>query len=93
MTKKSGSVQINGESFEILDLPGTYSLFPNSEDEIIAHRVLNQTRLEAKPDYVLMIIDSSQLSRGLFLATQLIDLGINLALILNMADLAEKKKP
>lgn len=90
--KKSGSVQINGETFEILDLPGTYSLFPNSEDEIIAHRVLNQTRLEAKPDYVLMIIDSSQLSRGLFLATQLIDLGINLAVILNMADLAEERK-
>ncbi|MFN3997305.1 ferrous iron transport protein B [Algoriphagus sp.] len=89
--KKSGSVQINGETFEILDLPGTYSLFPNSEDEIIAHRVLNQTRLETRPDYVLMIIDSSQLSRGLFLATQLIDLGINLAVILNMADLAEKR--
>ena len=90
--KKSGFVQINGETFEILDLPGTYSLFPNSEDEIIAHRVLNQTRLEARPDSVLMIIDSSQLSRGLFLATQLIDLGINLAIILNMADLAEKRK-
>jgi ferrous iron transport protein B len=89
--KKSGSVQINGETFEILDLPGTYSLFPNSEDEIIAHRVLNRTKLEARPDYVLMIIDSSQLSRGLFLATQLIDLGVNLALILNMADLAERK--
>lgn len=90
--KKSGSVHINGETFEILDLPGTYSLFPNSEDEIIAHRVLNQTRLEAKPDYVLMIIDTTQLSRGLFLATQLIDLGINLAVILNMADLAEERK-
>jgi ferrous iron transport protein B len=90
--KKSGSIHINGETFEILDLPGTYSLFPNSEDEIIAHRVLNQTKLEAKPDYVLMIIDSSQLSRGLFLATQLIDLGINLAVILNMSDLAEERK-
>jgi ferrous iron transport protein B len=89
--KKSGFVQINSETFEILDLPGTYSLFPNSEDEIIAHRVLNQTKLEDRPDYVLMIIDSSQLSRGLFLATQLIDLGINLAIILNMADLAEKR--
>jgi ferrous iron transport protein B len=89
--KKSGSVQINGETFEILDLPGTYSLFPNSEDEIIAHRVLNRTRLEARPDYVLMVVDSSQLSRGLFLATQLMDLGVNLALILNMADLAERK--
>ncbi|GAA0879804.1 ferrous iron transport protein B [Algoriphagus jejuensis] len=89
--KKSGSVQINGETFEILDLPGTYSLFPNSEDEIIAHRVLNQTKLETRPDHVLMIIDSSQLSRGLFLATQLIDLGVNLAIILNMSDLAQKK--
>lgn len=90
--KKTGSVQINGETFEIIDLPGTYSLFPNSEDEIIAHRVLNQTNLEARPDQVLMIIDSSQLSRGLFLATQLIDLGVNLAIILNMADLAQKNK-
>ncbi|HSF55753.1 MAG TPA: ferrous iron transport protein B [Algoriphagus sp.] len=89
--KKTGSVQINGETFEILDLPGTYSLFPNSEDEIIAHRVLNHTKIEARPDYVLMIIDQSQLSRGLFLATQLIDLGVNLAVILNMADLAQKK--
>jgi ferrous iron transport protein B len=89
--KKTGSTQINGEQFQILDLPGTYSLFPNSEDEIIAHRVLNNTHLETRPDYVLMVIDSTQLSRGLFLATQLIDLGINLAIILNMSDLAEKK--
>lgn len=88
--KKTGSVQINGESFEILDLPGTHSLFPNSEDEIIAHRVLNHTQLETRPDHVLMVIDSSQLSRGLFLASQLIDLGVNLAIILNMADLALK---
>jgi ferrous iron transport protein B len=89
--KKTGSLHHNGEHFEILDLPGTYSLFPNSEDEIIAHRVLNNTHLEKRPDYVLMVIDSTQLSRGLFLATQLIDLGINLAIVLNMADIAEKK--
>jgi ferrous iron transport protein B len=88
--KKTGSIQLSGANFEILDLPGTYSLFPNSEDEIIAHRVLNHTKLENRPDYVLMVIDSSQLSRGLFLATQLIDMGVNLAIILNMADLAEK---
>lgn len=89
--KKTGVLQINGEDFEILDLPGTYSLFPNSEDEIIAHRVLNNTQLETRPEYVLMVIDSTQLSRGLFLATQLIDLGVNLAIILNMTDVAEKK--
>lgn len=89
--KKTGALQINGENFEILDLPGTYSLFPNSEDEIIAHRVLSNTQLETRPEYVLMVIDSTQLSRGLFLATQLIDLGVNLAIILNMTDVAEKK--
>ncbi len=89
--KKTGSTQINGEQFLILDLPGTYSLFPNSEDEIIAHRVLSNTHLETSPDYVLMVIDSTQLSRGLFLATQLIDLGSNLAIILNMSDMAQKK--
>lgn len=89
--KKTGTIQIQGENFEILDLPGTYSLFPNSEDEIIAHRVLNNTSLEKRPDYVLMVIDSTQLSRGLFLATQLIDLGVQLTILLNMADLAAAK--
>lgn len=89
--KKTGAFSIEGQAFELLDLPGTYSLFPNSEDEIIAHRVLNQGGSEDRPDFVLMVIDSSQLSRGLFLATQLIDLGVNLAILLNMSDLAEKK--
>ena len=89
--KKTGTIQIQGENFEILDLPGTYSLFPNSEDEIIAHRVLNNTSLEKRPDYVLMVIDSTQLSRALFLATQLIDLGVQLTILLNMADLAAAK--
>jgi len=89
--KKTGTIQIQGENFEILDLPGTYSLFPNSEDEIIAHRVLNNPSIEKRPDYVLMVIDSTQLSRGLFLATQLIDLGVQLTILLNMADLATAK--
>ncbi len=89
--KKTGWMQYHGSSYEIIDLPGTYSLYPNSEDEIIAHRVLNQLSDEERPEFVLMVIDSCQLSRGLFLATQLIDLGLNLALVLNMADIATRK--
>jgi ferrous iron transport protein B len=89
--KKTGMMNFKGNTYEIVDLPGTYSLYPNSEDEIIAHRVLNQLNTKEKPDYVLMVIDSLQLSRGLFLATQLIDMGLNLALVLNMADLATKR--
>jgi ferrous iron transport protein B len=88
--KKIGMMNYQGSTYEIIDLPGTYSLYPNSEDEIIAHRVLNQLSEVERPDYVLMVIDSLQLSRGMFLASQLIDLGLNLALVLNMSDLAEK---
>ncbi|MEP0712962.1 MAG: FeoB small GTPase domain-containing protein, partial [Algoriphagus sp.] len=65
--KKTGWMQYQGSKYEIIDLPGTYSLYPNSEDEVIAHRVLNQLNEEDKPDFVLMVIDSCQLSRGLFL--------------------------
>jgi len=89
--KKIGTMNYHGSSYEIIDLPGTYSLYPNSEDEVIAHRVLNQLSESEKPEFVLMVIDSSQLSRGLFLATQLIDLGLSLAIVLNMADLATKR--
>lgn len=89
--KKTGWMNYHGSSYEIIDLPGTYSLYPNSEDEIIAHRVLNELREEERPEFVLMVIDSCQLSRGLFLATQLIDLGLSLALVLNMADIATRK--
>lgn len=90
--KKTGVMHHKGGTYNIIDLPGTYSLYPNSEDEIIAHRVLNQFSEIEKPDYVLMIIDSVQLSRGLYLATQLIDLGLPLAIVLNMADMAQKKQ-
>jgi ferrous iron transport protein B len=90
--KKTGAMIYQDQVYHIIDLPGTYSLYPNSEDEIIAHRVLNQLSEIEKPDFALMIIDSVQLSRGLFLATQLIDLGLNLAIALNMADMAEKSQ-
>jgi ferrous iron transport protein B len=89
--KKVGLMNYKGNSYQIIDLPGTYSLYPNSEDEIIANRVLSQTNQAEKPEFVLMVIDSSQLSRGLFLATQLIDLGLSLAIVLNMSDLATKR--
>lgn len=75
----------------IIDLPGTYSLYPRSEDELVVHRVLNGLGKEGKPDAVLAVVDMTNLERGLFLVTQIIDLGLPVALVLNMKDIAEGK--
>jgi ferrous iron transport protein B len=74
----------------LIDLPGIYSLHPKSEDEVIAFRVIAGIEQE-KPDQVLVVLDATNLERSLFLGTQLIDLGIPLAFILNMKDIAETK--
>lgn len=88
--KTVGSIKTKEQQFDIIDLPGTYSLYPKSEDELIAHRILCGKAIE-KPDYILMILDACHLERSLLLASQVMDLGIPMALVLNMKDLAEKK--
>lgn len=88
--KTVGSCEIKDKKFSLIDLPGTYSLHPNSEDEVIAHRVLNSYDQSEHPDYALVIADASNLERGLLLCSQVMDLGIPMALVINMVDLAEK---
>ncbi|MDN3689445.1 ferrous iron transport protein B [Cyclobacterium jeungdonense] len=88
--KMVGQVHVGEKHFELIDLPGTYSLYPKSEDEIIAHKVLNGLGVE-KPDAALVVLDACNLERSLLLGTQVIDLGIPLAFVINMKDLAEKR--
>lgn len=88
--KKTGNLRSGHKSFKLIDLPGTYNLFPRSEDEQVVFRVLCDLQKGIKVDAVLAIADMSNLERGLFLATQLIDLGIPCALVLNMEDQAQK---
>ncbi|ERM84628.1 hypothetical protein P872_24745 [Rhodonellum psychrophilum GCM71 = DSM 17998] len=88
--KTVGSCEIKDKKFSLIDLPGTYSLHPNSEDEVIAHRVLNSYDQSEHPDYAMVIADASNLERGLLLCSQIMDLGIPMALVINMVDLAEK---
>ncbi|HLT06988.1 MAG TPA: ferrous iron transport protein B [Cyclobacteriaceae bacterium] len=87
--KRRGPMQIQGAHISIIDLPGTYSIYPNTEDEIVVHRVLNGLDEENQPDFVLAIVDMSNLERGLFLVSQVMDLGLPLAIVLNMEDTAE----
>jgi ferrous iron transport protein B len=89
---KKGQMTWAGESFDLIDLPGTYSLAPRSPDEMVAIDVLLGRQLgETRPDVVLAIVDASNLDRNLYLTTQALELGIPVVVALNMLDLAESQ--
>ncbi len=80
-----------GEEVEVIDLPGTYSLNPRSIDEAIAYEVLaGHLPGEPPPDVIIAVVDASNLERNLYLASQLMDLGIPVIIALNMMDTAEQ---
>ena len=76
------------QSFKLVDLPGTYSLFPKSLDEQVTFDVLMDKNNADCPDIILIVTDASNIKRHLLLATQLIDLGRPCVLVLNMIDAA-----
>lgn len=81
----------NGKKIEIIDLPGTYSLFPKSIDEQVTAAVLCNEQHPNYPKLTLVVADSSNLKRSLYLCTQLIDIGMPVILVLNMIDVALRK--
>ena len=83
--KKEGTLKFKGESYKVIDLPGTYSLGAYSEDEIVARNYI----LKDKPDVVINVVDATNLERNLYLTTQLIEMGANVIIALNMIDQAE----
>ncbi|HLP00434.1 MAG TPA: ferrous iron transport protein B [Opitutaceae bacterium] len=81
----------HGDPFDLLDLPGTYSLQTRSPDEAVARDVLLGRRAEtAAPDLLLCVVDAANLERNLYLVAQLAELGLPLVVALNMMDLAER---
>jgi ferrous iron transport protein B len=89
--KKSGNCLLPDHSTaEIIDLPGTYSIYPRSLDEQIVAEVLLDHHSSASPDKVVVIVDATNLKRGFLLLTQIIDIGLPTILALNMMDLAAK---
>jgi ferrous iron transport protein B len=89
---KKGQMSYQGQVFDLIDLPGTYSLAPRSPDEMLAADViLGQQEGEVKPDVVLAIVDASNLERNLYLTTQLLDLGVPVVVAVNMMDVAERQ--
>ncbi|MEX0611138.1 MAG: ferrous iron transport protein B, partial [Pirellulales bacterium] len=91
--KKTGHLRHAGQRFELIDLPGTYSLAPRSPDEMVTVDVLLGRRDNAEPpDVVLSIVDASNLERNLFLVSQVLSLGVPTVVALNMTDLARDRQ-
>ncbi len=90
--KKMGQSKITPDlNATIIDLPGSYSLYPKRSDEWVAYKVLVNQDETIKPDMVLLVADASNLKRNLLFCSQIIDLGIPVVVAFTMMDLAKRK--
>ncbi|MBY0477939.1 MAG: ferrous iron transport protein B [Chitinophagaceae bacterium] len=90
--KKTGDSRISTElTAEIIDLPGSYSLYPRRADEWVSYKVLMNQDKEVRADVVIVVADASTLKRNLLFVSQIIDLKVPVVLALTMMDVARKK--
>ncbi|SFD09491.1 ferrous iron transport protein B [Tropicimonas isoalkanivorans] len=85
--KKSGTYIAHGRTFEVVDLPGAYSLSPYSLEERVARTFL----LDEMPDVVVNVLDATNLRRSLPLTFQLLEMGFRVVVALNMMDAAARR--
>lgn len=89
--KKTGTCALDETNqATLIDLPGSYSLYPRRADEWVAYNVLMGRDASVKPDIVVMVIDASSLQRNLLYCSQIIDLKYPVVIALTMMDLAQK---
>lgn len=86
--KKEGQFRFQDQVYNLVDLPGTYSLGAFSEDEIIARDYI----LQGHPDVVINVVDATNIERNLYLTTQLLEMGAKVVVALNMVDEAESQQ-
>lgn len=85
--KIEGTFSLNNSSAELIDLPGTYNLSPDTEDQKVAERVISSKEY----DLILNVIDATNLSRNLYLTMDLKERTNQIIVLLNMVDMAEKE--
>jgi ferrous iron transport protein B len=85
--KKEGTCRSGDTEISVVDLPGTYSLTAYSIEELVARNYI----IEEKPDVVVSVIDASNLERNLYLALQVMELGVPVVLAFNMSDVARAR--
>lgn len=84
---KEGHAEFNGYNFNIVDLPGTYSLSAYSPEELYVRKQI----VEKTPDVIINVIDASNIERNLYLTTQLVDMNLKIVGALNMFDEFESR--
>jgi small GTP-binding protein len=82
-----GNVQYKDKTFTLIDLPGTYSLFSNSNDEEVARNYI----VFEKPDVTVVVLDATSLERNFNLALQVLEMTKNVIICINLIDVAEKQ--
>ena len=85
--KRSGVFSLDGNSYNLVDLPGTYSLTANSPEEVIAREYI----LRDKPNVVIAVVSAANLERSLYLVSELVSLPAPVVVALNMMDVAEQE--
>ena len=89
--KKSGTCKVSEKlSANIIDLPGTYSLYPKRNDEWVSYKVLLEQDPHIKADVIVLVADASNLKRNLLFCSQIIDLKRPVIIALTMMDIAKK---
>ncbi|AIS32518.1 ferrous iron transport protein B [Methanobacterium formicicum] len=85
--KKEGTFKYKGQEIEVVDLPGNYSLTAYSVEEVVSRDYI----VDEKPDVIVNVIDAANIERNLYLTVQMMELGANLVLALNMNKFAREK--
>ncbi|MCR3884307.1 MAG: 50S ribosome-binding GTPase [Methanothrix sp.] len=86
--KKTGRFLFGGVEFQVVDLPGTYSLTSRAKDELISRNFI----VEERPEVVVDIVDATNLERNLYLTLLLLELEANLVVALNRWDMARERR-
>ena len=85
--KKEGTFTVDGQEILVADLPGSYSLSANSDEEIVTRDYI----ISGNADMVLIIIDASQLERSLYMMADYAGIKVPAVLVLNLMDVAKQK--
>ncbi len=89
--KKTGYLKRNGSQLEIIDFPGTYSVYPNSTDERIVIETITNPKGDTFPDVLVYVASAMELEKHFLLATQLKELGLPMLFCITMQDISERK--